>query len=358
MEFIDLKSQYRIIKNDLKKNINHTLNHNKFILGPENKILENKLSNFVNSKYCLTVSSGTDALLISLMALNINEGDEVITTSYSYISTIEVIVNLKAIPIMIDINEFDCNLNEDLIEKNINRKTKAIIAVSLFGQPANLDKINKIANKYKIPVIEDSAQSFGSELNNKKSCSLTTIGCTSFFPSKSLSCYGDAGAIFTNSSNLYKKMKTLRSHGQTKTYHHSFVGISGRMDTIQCSILLSKLKIFKKELSKRKKIAEIYDDFFDMKKIKRLKVNNDKKSVYSVYPIFIKNRKDCIKKLNKNKIPFKIYYPMPMNHQKAYKKYSTSIQKVANKISKQILCIPIHPYLSKNDINRIFEIFN
>jgi UDP-2-acetamido-2-deoxy-ribo-hexuluronate aminotransferase len=358
---VDLKSQYKRIKSRIQFRIKKVLDHGQYILGPEVKELENKLSRYVDVKYCLTVASGTEALLISLMALGIKPGDEVITTSFTYVATAEVIVRLGAKPIFVDVEMDTFNINADLIEKKINKKTKAIMPVSLFGQISDMDKINQIAKKYKIPVIEDAAQSFGALYKNKKSCNLSTIGCTSFFPSKPLSCYGDGGAIFTNSMTLYNACKEIRVHGQKKKYIHNRVGVAGRMDTLQCAIVLEKLKIFDKELKARNYFAKKYDNFFKKLNNPNIKypiVRNYNKSVNAQYTLVLNNRDQFISRLKRYNIPSAIYYPVPLNQQKPYKIYCCSdCTPNSRKLSRKVLSLPIHPYLNKSFFNIIKKVF-
>ena len=361
MKFFDLDSQYKIIKENLDLNISKTLSHKKFILGPEVNILEEKLSKYTDSNYCITTSSGTDALLISLMSLNIGPGDEVITSAFSYISTIEVIVLLGAKPVLVDVERETANIDYRLIENKITNRTKAIIAVSLYGNPADFIEINKISNKHNIKVIEDAAQSFGSSYYDKKSCNLSDIGCTSFFPTKVLSCYGDGGAIFTNSNKLQKIIKEIRIHGQSNKFNHKRIGICGRMDSIQCSIVLSKLKILNKEMKLRKKISLKYNNFLTgdkfQNKIYRIKNIIHTVSNHYLYTIVTKKRKQLIKNFVSNNIPYKIYYYKSLDKQTGYKKYFLN-QKYenANFLSKYSISIPSHPYLKDKDQNKIINV--
>ena len=244
IKFIDLQSQYQTIKPKIDGRINNVLDHGQYILGPEVEELEKELSKFVGVKHCISASSGTDTLLMSLMALDIGYGDEVITSPFTFISTVEVIALLGAKPVFVDINPRTYNLDHHLIEEKISSKTKAIMPVSLYGQCPDFDKINAIANKHNLPVIEDAAQSFGAKYKGKRSCSLSTIGSTSFFPSKPLGCYGDGGALFTDDDEIAKSLREIRAHGQDRRYHHPRVGINGRLDTLQAAILLEKLSIF------------------------------------------------------------------------------------------------------------------
>ena len=285
MEFIDLKTQQRKIEKKIKSRIDRVLNHGQYIMGPEISELEAILANYTKSKYCIAVSSGTDALLISLMSLGIGRGDEVITTSLSWISTAEVIVLTGAKPVFVDVDSSTCNINPNKIEDKITPRTKAIMPVSLYGQPSEMNKINKIAKKYKIPVIEDGAQSFGAALGNKKSCNLSLIGCTSFFPSKPLGGYGDSGAIFTNDETIAKICKEIRLNGQENKNKFNRIGIAGRMDTLQAAILLAKFEIFDDEVERRTSIGERYNNMFDECGIEHVHQASNTKSVYAQYQL-------------------------------------------------------------------------
>ena len=361
INFNDLETQNKLIRKKILSNFRSTFQNSKFILGPQVALLEKKLSNYTRSKYCVTTSSGTDSLLIALMALGIKKGDEVITTSFSFISTAEVVIRLGAKVVFADISFQDYNVEINSLKKKINNKTKAIIVVSLFGQTANFKQIKKISNN--IPIIEDGAQSFGSSHHNIKSCNLSLIGCTSFFPSKALGCYGDGGAIFTNNKNLYKRMLMIRQHGQKKKYDYKILGISARLDTLQAIVLLEKLKLLDKEISNRKKKFDFY--YKNLNKIKQLeikKITKGNKSNYSILPVIVKkNRKKLIEYLMKHKIPTTIYYPKPLNYFKIFK---SSIKQTPNamEISKKILNLPMSAYLSKSQliyiVKKIEEFFN
>ena len=262
MEFVDLKKQQSLIKSQIDINIQKVLNHGRYIMGPEVSELEEKLADYVGVKHCVSVSSGSDALLIAMMAIGIGLGDEVITTPFTFVATVEMIVLLGAKPVFVDIDVHTYNINHTKIESAITSKTRLILPVSLYGQCANMEVINKISNKYGLPVLEDGAQSFGATYKGKKSCGLSTVGCTSFFPSKPLGCYGDGGAIFTNDDYLAKKIRQIRLHGQESRYHHTMIGINGRLDTIQAAILLAKFDIFPKEVEMRQKVGEKYNQMF------------------------------------------------------------------------------------------------
>ena len=359
MKFNPIFNPSKKIKDRIFKSIKNVINHGQFIMGPEVLELEKKLKKFTNSKYCLTVSSGTDALIISLMALNITKGDEVIVPSYSWVSTASVIKLIGANPVFVDIKFEDCNINEDLIEKKITNKTKAIIFVSLFGNTPNILKINYIAKKYNLPVIEDAAQSFGGTFGLKLSCNLTTIGCTSFFPSKPLGSYGDAGAIFTNNKKLFLNMQSIRLHGKSKNKHHDLLGINGRMDTIQCGIILEKLKIFKNELRLRKKFYDRYLVFFNkynFRSIKLIKYEKYGKSSFAQFCLTTTKRDYLIKILKDNNIPYAIYYPRPMDRQKIFGIKKNQFTKISFEVSKKIISLPFGPYLKTKDQNKIFTI--
>lgn len=354
MEFIDLNTQQRRVGKKIKAGISNVLNHGQYIMGPEIYELELALANYTNTEYCITVSSGTDALLISLMSLGIGRGDEVITTSFSWISTAEVIVLTGAKPVFVDVVSNTCNIDADKIEEKITNKTKAIMPVSLYGQPSEMKKINTIAKKYKIPVIEDAAQSFGATTENKKSCNLSLIGCTSFFPSKPLGGYGDSGAIFTNNESIARVCKEIRLNGQENKNKFTRIGVAGRMDTLQAAILLAKFEIFNDEVEKRTSIGERYNNMFDECGIERVHQARNTKSVYAQYTIMSSRRDHLMQELSKNEIPSAIYYAKPMNDQIPYKKFNYKT-KVALELSKSVLSIPMHPYLTKKNQDKIVK---
>jgi len=317
MEFIDLKTQYNHLRESINTRIQTVLDHGQYIMGPEVKELEDKLSDYTGAKHCVTVASGTEALLISLMAIGIKPGDEVITTPFSFIATAEVIVLLGAKPVFVDIEPDTCNMNASLIEAKVTEKTRAIIPVSLYGQPADMDEINAIAEKYDLVVIEDAAQSFGATYKGKKSCNLSMIGCTSFFPSKPLGCYGDGGAIFTSNDELAKVMREIRVHGQSKRYVHSRVGVGGRMDTLQCAIVLAKLERFDWEIEQRIKIGARYNKLL-VDKVKVVTQRPDRTSVFAQYTLFVDDREQLQVILKNKEIPSAVHYPVPMHLQPAY----------------------------------------
>lgn len=355
--FIDLKSQYRALKTSVDARIHKVLDHGQYIMGPEVRELEGRLEAYTGARHCITVASGTEALLISLMALDIKPGDEIITTPFTFIATAEVIVLLGAVPVFVDIESDTCNINASLIEAAITPKTKAIMPVSLYGQPADMDVINAIAARHgNISVIEDAAQSFGAEYKGRKSCNLSTIGCTSFFPSKPLGCYGDGGAIFTNDDALAQAMREIRVHGQSKRYVHTRIGVGGRMDTIQCAVVLAKLERFDWEIEQRLLIGQRYNEWIDSAGLKRVQQRPDRTSVFAQYTILLDQREDVQKRLSDLGIPTAVHYPIPLNEQPAYKQLCCpDCTPVAQTVSKRVMSLPMGSDLSILDQQSIME---
>lgn len=353
MEFIDLQSQYRELRESINARIQKVLDHGQYIMGPEVFELEEKLSAYTGAKHCIAVSSGTDALLIALMTIGIKPGDEVITTPFSFIAAAEVIVLLGAKPVFVDIEPDTCNINASLIEAMITDKTKAIMPVSLYGQPADMDEINGISEKYNLVVIEDAAQSFGATYKGKRSCNLSTIGCTSFFPSKPLGCYGDGGAIFTSDDKLAQIMREIRVHGQSERYVHPRIGVGGRMDTIQSAILLSKLETFDWEIQRRIEIGAKFNSLL-AGKVRTVVQRQDRTSVFAQYTIFVKNRDQLQADLKAKDIPTAVHYPVPMHMQSAYEHLccaECSPEAVA--ASANVLSLPMGPFLDELSIEKI-----
>lgn len=358
IEFIDLKAQYIEYKSEIDSAIERVCKNAAFIMGPDIAELETNLSGFTGSPYAISCASGTDALLLALMAIDIKPGDEVITTPFTFIATAEVISLLGAKPVFADIDEETYNLDYREIEKKITPKTKAIIPVGLYGQTADMDEINFIADKYGIVVIEDACQSFGAQYKGKKSCNLSKLSCTSFFPSKPLGCYGDGGAVFTDDGQLAEKLRSLRVHGQTKRYYHKYIGINGRLDTIQAAILNVKIKYLENELKKRVEIAANYSSKLSVNKNIILPViKNDRTSVYAQYSIRVRNREAVIEKLNSAGVPTAIHYPRPLHLQEAcmYLGYKEGDFPLSEKISREILSIPMGPFLTMEDQDYIIE---
>lgn len=345
--FTDLKTQYQAIQPQVVERIMRVLDHGQYIMGPEVQELEERLAAFTGSKYCIAVASGTEALLISLMALGIGPGDEVITTPFTFGATAEVIVRLGAMPVFVDIEIDTGNIDPLKIHEKISRKTRAIMPVSLFGQPANMDEINAIAAKFgEIPVIEDGAQSFGAIYRGKRSCNLSTIGCTSFFPSKPLGCYGDGGAIFTSDDQLARACKEIRVHGQSSRYVYTRIGVGGRMDTLQCAILLAKFDRFQEELDRRIEIGKRYNSLLSGK-LSLISQRTDRSGVFAQYTVLIENRDSAVDFLKQSGIPTAIHYPSPLNEQLAYNHLCCKdCTPNASKLSKLVLSLPMSADLS------------
>lgn len=350
MKFIDLKTQYEQLKGGINSRIQKVLDHGHYIMGPEVRELETELEEYTQVKHCVTVASGTEALLISLLSLNIQVGDQVITTPFTFAATAEVIVLLGAIPVFIDIEPDTGNMDAGNLEKAITQKTKAIIVVSLYGQTADMQAINAIAADHGgIPVIEDAAQSFGASYYNQKSCNLSTIGCTSFFPSKPLGCYGDGGGLFTNSDELAEAMRAIRVHGQTQRYHHTLIGVGGRMDTIQCAIILEKLTKFEQELQQRQWIAKYYLDGLSKVPFLTLPtIRTHRISAWAQFTIQLEQRDKLVKALADAKIPTAVHYPCPLHQQPAYKNRCKIIGPLrhAETLSRRVVSLPMHPFLN------------
>lgn len=357
--FIDLKTQYQSLKPQIQERINAVLEHGQYIMGPEVKELEDKLAAYTGAKHCITVASGTEALLMSLMALGIKPGDEVITTPFTFVSTSEVIVLLGATPVFVDIELETGNINVGMIESAITARTKAIMPVSLYGQPADMAEINAIATKYNLPVIEDAAQSFGAVYRGKKSCNLSTIGCTSFFPSKPLGCYGDGGAIFTSDDEIAQACREIRVHGQSKRYEYTRIGVGGRMDTLQCAIVLAKLISFDREIAQRIEIGSRYNQLMDRLEIKRIQQRPDRTSVFGQYTILVDQREELQLRLSEAGIPTSVHYPVPINQQEVYKSQSrSSTTPVSQTLSTLVMSLPMGPYLNLDVFDKVLTVLS
>ncbi len=356
MEFIDIKKQYQLYKTSIDAAIHQVLDQGSFIMGPQIKELEEQLAKYIGVKHCLTVSSGTDSLMIALMALGVGYGDEVITVPYSWISTAEVIALVGAKPVFVDIEPDTYNIDIGLIEKAITPKTKAIMPVSLFGQMPDYDAINKIAAKYDIPVIEDGAQSFGASRNGKMSCGVTLIGSTSFFPAKPLGCYGDGGAIFTNDDSLASLMRAIRTHGGEKRHNHPYLGMNGRLDTLQAAVLLAKFPHFPGEVKAREKIGARYSE--SLKECCVVpKIEGGNTHVYAQYTIRVPNRDQLGLELQSQGIPTAVYYPKCIHEQPVfdYLGYGPGSFPQSEKASREVISLPMHPWLTEEEQDRIVE---
>jgi len=354
IDFANLQLQYQTYKDKIDENIQAILNKSNYILGEEVDILEKELQSFTGAKYAIACSSGTDALLLAMMAMDIQPDDEIITTPFTWISTAEMMALIKAKPVFVDIERDTYNIDANLIEAAITKKTKAIMPVSLYGQPADMDAIQAIANKYNLKVIIDGAQSFGSTYNNKTDSNLGDISTTSFFPSKPLGCYGDGGAVFTNNEEYANKIKLLRVHGQNKRYHHKYIGIGGRLDTMQAAILLAKLPYFKKELKDRQKVADHYTSGLSQI-LQTPVIKTDRSSAWAQYTLRVKNRDTLQLKLNKNGIPTSVFYPIPLHLQECFRylNYKQNDFPISEKASKEVVSIPMNSFLTNEQINFI-----
>lgn len=355
MQFIDLVAQQARIKDKIDAAIQTVLQHGTYILGPEVAELEQKLAEFTGTKHCITVANGTDALQIAQMAFGIGPGDEVITPGFTYIATAETVALLGAKPVYVDVCPKTYNLDPTKLEAAITPNTKAIIPVSLYGQCADYDAINTIAAKYNIPVIEDAAQSFGASYKGKRSCNLTTVACTSFFPSKPLGCYGDGGAIFTNDDELALVMRQISRHGQDRRYHHIRVGVNSRLDTLQAAILLPKLEILNEEIELRNQVANTYTSLLNDAGVFStpfVEVHNI--SAWAQYTICVKNRAEVQHKLQEAGIPTAVHYPIPLNKQPAVANSSIQLP-IGDEIAQEVMSLPMHPYLTEQEIKRVVE---
>ncbi len=356
MEFIDLKAQYRRIRKSVAERTQRVYDHGQYIMGPEIAELEKALADRTGSGECISCSSGTDALLIALMALSIKPGDEVITTPFTFIATVETIALLGAVPVFVDIDSRTYNLDPALLEAAITPRTRAIMPVSMFGQCADFDAVNEIASRHRLPVIEDGAQSFGATCKTRQSCNLSTIGCTSFFPSKPLGCYGDGGACFTNDPELATAMRQIRAHGQSARYHHTRIGINGRLDTLQAAILLAKLEIFDEEIKLRERVAERYTRALDNHVVTPY-VTPGHTSVYAQYTIATDDRERLIQGLTAAGIPTAIHYPTPLHLQPAFKYLGMNAGSFPNSehAAERVVSLPMHPYLVEDQQDRICD---
>ncbi len=356
IDFANLQYQYQLYKREIDEAMSAVLNKSNYIMGEEISTLENSLKEFTNTKYAISCSNGTDALLLAMMALDIKPGDEIITTPFTFIATAETIAFLGAVPVFVDIDEKTYNIDPSLIEEKITSKTKAIMPVSLYGQPSDMDAIQSIANKHNLKVIVDGAQSFGSTFNNTTDSALGDISTTSFFPAKPLGCFGDGGAVFTNNEELALKMKSLRVHGQSKRYHHKYIGMGGRLDTLQAAVLNIKLKYYPKDLSSRQEVAKKYTEALKSKSDLVLPFLDERAtSAWAQYSVRVKNRDEVQASLKEQGIPTAVHYPMPLHLQECfeylgYKKGDFPISEV---VSNEIMSIPMNPYVSDDEINFI-----
>ena len=350
VDFANLNLAYQEHKDSFDKAISDVINTSSFIMGKDVAILEKKLSDFTKVKHSISCSNGTDALLLAMMALEIKPGDEVITTPFTFIATAETIAFLGAKPVFVDIDENTYNIDVTKIEGSITEKTKAIMPVSLYGQVSEMDEINRIASKYNLPVIEDGAQSFGASYKGKKSCNVSTIGTTSFFPAKPMGCFGDGGAVFTNNDDLAEKMISMRIHGQTKRYHHKYIGMGGRLDTLQAAVLNVKIDNYDNDILRRQKVAVYYTNLLKDKVITPF-VEEYNTSVWAQYYIRVNNRDYIQEKLKEKGIPTAVHYPKPLHLQECfeYLHYKLGDFPVSETVSNEIMSLPMNPYLTNEE---------
>lgn len=359
MEFIDLKSQQARIKAKIDQRIQDVLSHGRYVMGPELEELEERLKNYVGTRHCIGASSGTDTLLIAMMALGIGPGDEVITVPFTWISTAEMIALIGATPVFVDIDETTWNMDVSKLESAITEKTKAIMPVGIFGQTADMIGINEIASRNgNLPVIEDAAQSFGATHQGKKSGGLSTIGSTSFFPSKPLGCYGDGGGLFTNDDDLAERMRHIRVHGQTERHHHPILGINGRLDTLQAAILLEKLEIFDDEILRRQEVAQAYGDGIRNSSVTLPMVGPSNTSVFAQYTILSSNRDVLAASLKKAGIPSVSYYAVPLHLQPVFADlgYKKGQFPITEDVASRGLSLPMNPYLSEEEVAAVCDV--
>ena len=356
MDFIDLKSQYRALKREIDERIQRVLDHGQYILGPEIGELEAKLAAHVGSRHCVTVASGTEALLIALMAIGIKPGDEIVTTPFTFVATAEMMVLLGAKPVFVDAEEDTANIDAAKLAAAITPRTRAIMPVALYGQPADMDEINALAARHRIPVIEDAAQSFGATYKGRRSCALSAIGCTSFFPSKPLGCYGDGGAIFTDDAALATAMREIRVHGQSGRYNHTRIGVGGRMDSIQCAVVLAKLGRFEWELERRAALGRRYDQLLAplAPRVRPIKVRPDRTSVYAQYTVRAADRVRLEQELKRRGIPTAVHYPLSLHQQPAYAaQYKGQSFPIAEKLAREVISLPMSADLRESDQDAI-----
>jgi UDP-2-acetamido-2-deoxy-ribo-hexuluronate aminotransferase len=355
MDFIDLKTQYAALRESVNARIQRVLDHGQYVMGPEVGELEARLAAWTGARHCITVASGTEALLIALMALGVKPGDEIVTTPFTFVATAEMIVLLGARPVFVDAEEDTANIDVAKLEAAITPRTRAIMPVSLYGQPVDMDEINAIAARRGLPVVEDAAQSFGATYKGRKSCNLSAIGCTSFFPSKPLGCYGDGGAIFTGDDALATAMREIRVHGQSGRYNHTRIGVGGRMDSIQCAVVLAKLERFDWEVRRRAEIGARYDTLLSPH-VKTVAVRPDRTSVYAQYTVRVADRPRLERRLKEKGIPTAVHYPLSLHQQPAYAAgYEGQSFPVSERLAREVISLPMHPELDEQTQQRIAE---
>jgi len=357
MDFIDLKTQYRLLKPSVDARIARVLEHGQYVMGPEVAELETQLAEYVGAKHCLGVASGTDALLIALMALGIGPGDEVITVPFTFFATAEMIALLGARPVFVDVDRRTYNMDPSKLQAAITPRTRAIMPVSLYGQCADLDAINTIACRNELPVIEDAAQSFGATNKGRRSGSMTAVGATSFFPSKPLGCYGDGGALFTNDDRLAKTMREIRVHGQDRRYHHPRLGLCGRLDTMQAAVLLAKMEVFEDEVAARHRAGECYARLIAEKfgtgaqaTVRAPEVDASNTCVWAQYTVEVEQREIVETRMKQLGVPTAVHYPLALHMQPVFEHlgHREGEFPAAEVAARRVISLPMHPYLTED----------
>ncbi|MBL8363173.1 MAG: DegT/DnrJ/EryC1/StrS family aminotransferase [Rubrivivax sp.] len=357
MQFTDLKAQYAALKPIIDARIQRVLDHGQYILGPEVAEMESALASHTGARHCISVASGTEALLIALMALGVQAGDEVITSAFTFAATAETIALLGARPVLVDVEPDTCNLDVSQVEARITPKTRAIMPVSLYGQVADMDELNAIAARHGLPVIEDAAQSFGAAYRGRRSCALSTFGATSFFPSKPLGCYGDGGALLTDDDALAQAAREIRVHGQSGRYRHTRIGVGGRMDTLQCAVILGKLERFAWELERRAAIGARYDALLaGVRGVQRPTVRPDRNCVWAQYTVRVERRDAVAAALKAEGIPTAVHYPRGLHRQPAFEAMCADARcPVTDVLAGQVLSLPMSADLDAADQDRVVE---
>jgi len=354
MQFTDLKTQYAALKSRIDERIQRVLDHGQYIMGPEVQELETALAAFTGSRHCISVASGTEALLIALLALELKPGDEVITSPFTFAATAEMIVLAGATPVFVDVEADTCNIDASLIEPAITARTRAVMPVSLYGQVADMAEINALAAKHGLAVIEDAAQSFGALYQGRRSCALSTFGATSFFPSKPLGCYGDGGALFTDDDALATAAREIRVHGQSARYTHTRLGVGGRMDTLQCAVVLAKLERFDWELQRRAQIGARYQHL--LQGVEQVALRPDRNSVWAQFTVMLDERAAVQAALKAAGVPTAVHYPKPLHRQPAYARWGTADGcPVSSRLAARVLSLPMSADLAEADQNRVVQ---
>lgn len=354
MQFIDLKAQYAALKSEVDARIQRVLDHGQYIMGPEVAEMEQALAAFAGTAHCISVASGTEALLIALMALDLQPGDEVITSPFTFAATAETIVLLGGVPVFVDVEPDTALIDARLIEAAITPRTRALMPVSLYGQVADMAAINALAARHGLAVIEDAAQSFGASCQGRRSTALSTFGATSFFPSKPLGCYGDGGALFTDDAQLAQAAREIRVHGQSARYQHTRLGVGGRMDTLQCAVVLAKLPRFEWELARRRALGARYHQLLAGLNLGLLAVRPDRDCVWGQYTVFVEQRERLQKALAEQGIPTAVHYPRPLHRQIAYQRFAPEGGcPVSERLADTVMSLPLSPDLTEADQDRV-----